>query len=186
LRVTRAASADRAAVLSLIAGHEGPESAELAAPWWDQDPGAWVIVKDRNAPASSSLRAAMALTALPEPGGPLDIDPAVAAARIRLGRHAPVRPGERVTYVRWWLDVETYQKPSPAQSLLAVQLTHHYLTTPGLAVSFVPTADPGTWFGPMIYTDQNPMPEADFTLGATATACSAMTGAPCRRLAGSR
>jgi hypothetical protein len=70
-----------------------------------------------------------------------------------------------VTYVRWWLDAETYQKPSPAQSLLAVQLTRHYLTTPGLAVSFVPTADPDTWFGPMIYTDQNPMPEADFALG---------------------
>jgi hypothetical protein len=165
LRVTRGASADRAAVLSLIAGHEGPESAELAALWWDEDPAAWLIVKDRTAPASSSLRAAMALTELPEPGGPLDVDPAVVAARIRLGRHAPVRPGERVTYVRWWLDTETYQKPSPAQSLLAVQLTRHYLTTPGLAISFVPTADPDTWFGPMIYTDQNPMPEADFELG---------------------
>ena len=165
LRVTQGASADRAAVLSLIAGHEGPESAELAALWWDQDPSAWMIVKDRTAPASSSLRAAMALTALPEPGGPLDADPAVAAARIRLGRHPPVRPGERVTYVRWWLDAETYQKPSPAQTLLAVQLTRHYLTTPGLAVSFVPTADPDTWLGPMIYTDQNPMPEADFALG---------------------
>jgi hypothetical protein len=165
LRVTRGVSADRAAVLSLIAGHEGPESAEMAALWWDHDPAAWVIVKDRTAPASSSLRAAMALTELPEPGGPLDVDPAVLTARIRLGRHAPVRPGERVTYVRWWLDAETYQKPSPAQSLLAVQLTRHYLTTPGLAVSFVPTADPDTWFGPMIYTDQNPMPEADFALG---------------------
>jgi hypothetical protein len=165
LRVTWGASADRAAVMSLVAGHEGPESAELAALWWDQDPGAWVIIKDRTAPASSSLRAAMALTALPEPGGPLDVDPAVVAARIRLGRHPPVRPGERVTYVRWWLDAEKYQKPSPAQSLLAVQLTRHYLTTPGLAVSFVPTADPDTWFGPMIYTDQNPMPEADFALG---------------------
>jgi AAA ATPase domain len=165
LRVTRGASADRAAVLSLISGHEGPESAELAALWWDQDPGAWVIVNDRNAPAASSLRAAMALAALPDPGGPLDVDPAVVAARIRLGRHPPVRPGERVTYVRWWLDAETYQKPSPAQTMLAVQLTRHYLTTPGLAVSFVPTADPDTWLAPMLYTDQNPMPEADFALG---------------------
>ena len=165
LRVTRGASADRAAVLSLISGHEGPESAELAALWWDQDPGAWVIVKDRNAPAASSLRAAMALAALPEPGGPLDVDPAVVAARIRLGRHPPVRPGERVTYVRWWLDAETYQMPSPAQTMLAVQLTRHYLTTPGLAVSFVPTTDPDTWLAPMLYTDQNPMPEADFALG---------------------
>jgi hypothetical protein len=165
LRVVPGASADRSAVLSLIAGHEGPESAELAALWWDQDPSAWMIVKDRTAPASSSLRAAMALTALPEPGGPLDVDPAVAAARVRLDRHPPVRPGERVTYVRWCLDAETYQRPSPAQSLLAVQLTRHYLTTPGLAVSFVPTADPDTWLGPMIYTDQNPMPEADFALG---------------------
>jgi hypothetical protein len=70
-----------------------------------------------------------------------------------------------VTYVRWWLDAETYQTPSPAQSLLAVRLTRHYLTTPGLAVSFLPVADPDAWLGPMIYTDQNPMPEADFTVG---------------------
>jgi AAA ATPase domain len=167
LRVSRAASADRVAVLSLIAEHEGPESAELAALWWDQDPSAWLIVRDRTAPASSSLRAAMALAALPEPGGPLDVDPAVVAARIRLGRHSPVRAGERVTYVRWWLDAETYQKPSPAQTLLAVQLARHYLTTPGLAVSFVPTAEPDTWLGPMTYTDQNPMPEADFMLGGS-------------------
>lgn len=165
LQVSRAASADRAAVLSLIAEHEGPESAELADLWWDQDPSAWLIVRDRTIPASSSLRAAMALAALPERGGPLDVDPAVVAARIRLGRHSPVRAGERVTYVRWWLDAETYQMPSPAQTLLAVQLARHYLTTPGLAVSFVPTADPDTWLGPMTYTDQNPMPEADFTLG---------------------
>jgi hypothetical protein len=165
LRVTEGAPADRAAVLSLITAHEGPESAELAALWWDQDPGAWLIVRDRTVPASSSLRAAMALAALPEPGGPLDVDPAVVAARSRLGRHPPVRPGERVTYVRWWLDAETYQKPSPAQTLLAVHLARHYLTTSGLAVSFVPTADPDTWLGPMTYTDQNPMPEADFTLG---------------------
>ena len=165
LRVSRAAAADRAAVLSLIAGHEGPESAELAALWWDMDPGAWVIVRDRTAPTSASLRAAMALAALPDPGGPLDVDPAVVAARTRLDRHPPVRPGERVTYVRWWLDAETYQAPSPAQTLLAVQLARHYLTTPGLAVSFVPTADPDIWSGPMTYTDQNPMPEADFTFG---------------------
>jgi AAA ATPase domain len=165
LRVTRGASADRAAVLSLIARHEGPESAELAERWWDQDPSAWVIVRDRTAPASSSLRAVMSLAALPEPGGPLDVDPAVVAARIRLSRHPPVRPGERVTYVRWWLDAETYQTPSPAQNRLAVELTRHYLTTPGLAVSLLPAADPETWLGPMVYTDQNPMPEADFTVG---------------------
>jgi hypothetical protein len=86
-------------------------------------------------------------------------------ARRWASRHPPVHPGERVTYVRWWLEAETYQKPSPAQSLLAVQLTRHYLTTPGLAVSLVPTADPDTWLGPMIYTDQHPMPEAGFALG---------------------
>jgi hypothetical protein len=33
-----------------------------------------------------------------------------------------------------------------------VPLTRHYLTTPGLAVSFVPTADPDTWLGPVTYT----------------------------------
>jgi hypothetical protein len=84
-------------------------------------------------------------------------------ARRWASRHPPVHPGERVTYVRWWLEAETYQKPSSAPSLLAVQLTRHYLTTPGLAVSLVPTADPDTWLGR-----------------------SAMTGEQCRRLAGWR
>jgi hypothetical protein len=41
-------------------------------------------------------------------------------------------------------------------SLRAFQLARHYLTTPGLAVSFVPTADPDIWSGPMTYTNQTP------------------------------
>jgi hypothetical protein len=165
LRVTTGTSAHRAAVVDLVRRHEGDESADLARLWWDADPSSWVVVSEVTGTAATSLRAAMALGALPPPGGPLDVDPAVIAARQRLRQHAPLRPGERVTYTRWWLAADTYQDPSPAQNLLAVQLARHYLTTHGLAVTFLPIADPEQWAASCAYTDQHWMPEADFTVG---------------------
>ena len=32
----------------------------------------------------------------------------------------PLRPGERVTHIRFWMARDTYQDVSPAQSLIAV------------------------------------------------------------------
>jgi hypothetical protein len=94
----------------------------------------------------------------------LDIDPASRGAWAYLQRQ-PLRPGETATLFRFWLARDTYQAVSPAQSLIFVNVVRHYLTTPGLAFTFFPCADPDFWRPMFTYANLVRIPEADFTVG---------------------
>ena len=52
----------------------------------------------------------------------------------------------------------------PVQSLITAQLARHYLSTPGLAVSLVPFAQPEEWGEACARGDQRRAPDADFTI----------------------
>lgn len=158
-RLEPARSADLEAVVTMVQRHEGQESAGWARHWFTEQPGSWSVVRDP----------------LGEPTGVMcllqvaDItaatDPAVDAARRRLRSHPPLRPGERVTLVRFWLSRDEYQSVSPVQSLITTALLRHYLTTAGLAVTLVPFAHPDDWEQACAYSDHHRAPEADFTVG---------------------
>ena len=92
-------------------------------------------------------------------------DPAAAAAWSHLQRHAPLRAGERATLFRFWMAEDTYQAVSPVQSLTFIQAVNHYLTTPGLAFTFFPTAEPEFWAPVLAYADLARLSEADFEVG---------------------
>jgi hypothetical protein len=51
------------------------------------------------------------------------------------------------------------------QSLLFANAAQHYLTRPGLAFSFFPTANPDFWAPMFAYGDLKRFPEADFEVG---------------------
>jgi hypothetical protein len=51
------------------------------------------------------------------------------------------------------------------QSLIFGYAGQHYLSTPGLAFTFFPTADPDFWAPAFAYTDLKRLPEADFEVG---------------------
>jgi len=57
---------------------------------------------------------------------------------------------------------EAYQAVSTIQGLVFVEAVRHYLTTPGLAVTFFPCADPDFWAPMFAYADLTRLPEADF------------------------
>lgn len=154
--------ADRPALLAMAARHEGAESAQLVGHWLARHPEGCLVFRD---PQQQPL-GFMALVAL-ERAGEADrqADPALAAAWRYLEHHAPVRPGERATLFRFWLAAETYQAVSPVQSLVFIQAVNHYLTTPGLAYTFFPCADPDFWAPVLAYADLIRRPEADFTVG---------------------
>jgi hypothetical protein len=57
---------------------------------------------------------------------------------------------------------DTYQDVSSLQSLIFVNVVRHYLTTPGLAFTFFPCADPDFWAPMFAYADLARIPEADF------------------------
>lgn len=153
---------DLAALTSMVCRHEGPESAALARHWLERRPSGGRVVR---APGGEPL-GFLLLVSLTETGAEDRArDPAVAAAWRYLDSAAPLRPGERATLVRHWLSGDTYQDVSGVQSLLAVELTRHYLTTPALAVTLLPFADSETWAAFCAYADQVRAPQADFVVG---------------------
>ena len=181
LRLDRARPADREAVLALVRLHEGEHSADLAGRWWDHPSAAWSVVRD----AGGDVSGAVCLLQVDEAGsdhrgdgrgagrdGGSDdpsADPAVAAAHRQLRTMPPLRPGERVTVVRFWLTRDDDQSVSPGQSLITAHLARHYLSTPGLAVSLIPFRHPDEWADACAYTDQIRMPAADFVVDGRAS-----------------
>ncbi len=171
LRLDRALPADRAAVLALIRMHEGDRSAELADRWWDHPSAAWSVVRD----TAGEVQGAVCLVGLDHAGGGRPraadpaVDPAVVATERQLALMPPLRPGERVTLVRFWLTRAADQSVSPGQALITAHLARHYLSTPGLAVSLIPFRRPAEWADACAYTDQIRMPAADFVVDGRAS-----------------
>jgi hypothetical protein len=95
----------------------------------------------------------------------LRADPGAAAAARYLKRHAPLRPGEAATGGGVWMARARFPAVSPVQSVIFISIVRHYLTTPGLAFTFFPCADPGFWAPMLSYADLTRLPDADYTVG---------------------
>jgi hypothetical protein len=150
---------DRAAVMAMVARHEGQASAAQAEFWLAQQPHNTLVLRDPvGLPVGFMLQLALQ-AARPEA---IQADPGARAATGYLQRHAPLRPGEAATLFRFWMARDTYQAVSPVQSLVFVNAVRHYLTAPGLAFTFFPCADPDFWAPVFAYADLARLPEADF------------------------
>ena len=149
-------------LLAMVDRHEGAESARLAAYWFERQPqGVQVFRSAGQQPAGFVARVALQEVTPDE----MALDPAVGAAWRCLQRTAPLRPGEGATLFRFWMAGESYQDLSMAQSFIFVNTVQHYLTTPGLAFTFFPCAEPDFW-GPMFaYADLAWLAEANFEVG---------------------
>lgn len=152
---------DKPTLLAMVMRHEGEGAATLAAYWLAHQPAGFLVFRDaRQKPAGF-----MNLIALEQiPAEQRHIDPAVAAAWSHLQRHAPLRAGERATLFRFWMADDSYQAVSPVQSLTFIQAVNHYLTTPGLAFTIFPTAEPDFWAPVLTYADLARLVEADFVV----------------------
>jgi hypothetical protein len=162
LRVTPLRTGEEPLLVDLVARHEGPESADIAAGWLQREPAAWLVVRG----SADEVLGAVCLLKL-ETMGEREVaaDPAVAAAFDELRNHPPLRPAETATLVRYWLSRDHYQAVSPVQALIATQLARHYLTTPALAVTMLSFANPVGWEAFCAYVDQRRAPQGDFTVG---------------------
>jgi hypothetical protein len=154
--------ADIPALEQMIAKHEGEASARLAAYWFGQYPENVTVWRDiRGLPLGFVL--SLPLHELGEKDE--STDPAVRSTRKYLANRAPLRSNEVATLFRFWMDGEIYQGISPIQSLIFIQVAKHYLTTPGLAFTFFPCADPDFWAAILGYAELIRLPEADFEVG---------------------
>jgi hypothetical protein len=66
---------------------------------------------------------------------------------------------------RFWMARDTYQSASPAQSVCMLVILHHEITTPHLAFSFWPCADPEYFAEVTKFSSSPRVPEADFEAG---------------------
>lgn len=149
-------------LIEIIAQNEGDESARIAASWLARQPQSVIVYRDREG-KPSGLLTQIALEQATR--ADIDFDPGTRAVWTHLEKNAPLRAGERATIFRFWMARETHQNISPTQSLIFVNMVQHYLTTPGLAFTFIPTADPDFWAPVFGYADLARLRDADFRVG---------------------
>jgi hypothetical protein len=158
----RLRKSDRPILLDIVTRHEGAASAHLAAHWFDRQPHGVLVSRD----AEQQVVGLVLMVNLHEAHlEDLETDPASIACWRYLQMHAPLRRGEGATLFRLWMARDTYQDVSPTQSLIFINLVQYYLTTPGLAYTFLPCANPEDWAAMFAYADLARLPEADFEVG---------------------
>lgn len=153
---------DRALILSMVESHEGAEAATLADYWLAYQPHNAFLLRNSD----GQLQGLLLMVALHQvTHEDIAIDPAVRAVTDFLRQNAPLRVGEPATLFRFWLAHDTYQAVSLVQSRIFLAMVQHYLTTPGLAYTFLPCIEPEFWTGVFAYADLQRLVEADYTIG---------------------
>jgi hypothetical protein len=150
------------ALREMIRRYEGDEAAAHADFWFARQPESVLVARDtERQPAGMVMLLALERATAAE----IESDPATAAAWNYLQRRGPLRPGERASLFRFWMARDTYQAVSAVQSLIGIFAAQHYLTTPGLAFTFSPCADPDFWAPVFEHTDLVRLREADYEVG---------------------
>ena len=153
---------DHPIIFEMVARHEGVASAELAAYWLLRRPQGFIVMRRAGGEPVGFL----SLVALEQTDdADREQDPAVAATWAVLQRLSSLQPDETATLFRFWMAPTSYQEVSPAQSRIFLDIVQQYLTTPGLAYSFLPCAEPEFWRDAFFYADLQRISAADFTVG---------------------
>ena len=154
--------ADHAEILAMVERHEGATSAGIARYWLERQPEAFIAFRGVDGALLGFLAHLRIEQASDEDAA---VDPAIAAARMFMQRHGPVRSGEEAVLLRFWMGREGYQAVSPALTLTATVTSAHWASHPRLAWNFVTMANPD--FMEPILADIHVWrsPDADFEVG---------------------
>jgi hypothetical protein len=153
---------DEAALLSMVKIHEGQEAAEIARHWLARQPEGVIVIRDSKA---IPLGFMLILDFGAANARDIEFDPGARAAWDYLRGNAPLRPGERASFFRFWMSGDSYQGVSPTQSLIFIHVVRHNLITPRLAFSFIACAEAGFWAPVFAYADLERLPGVDFAVG---------------------
>lgn len=153
---------DISILLDIVQQHEGIESRQIAAYWFEHQPQGVTVFRDSIGQVEGCLIIIGLHHIVPEDR---KTDPAIQKSWDYLQHHAPLRPGEIGSYFRLWLSRDNYQSVSPVQSRIFLNIVQHYLTTPGLAHTFIACANPDFWSAIFAYADLHRFSELDFSVG---------------------
>ncbi len=160
-RPDRLRETDIERLVDMVTQHEGAAQGDLARFWLTRQPENAVVFSDGTGqPAGFLLLLALEQATAQD----LMADPATARVWTFLQRRAPLRPGERATFFRFWLAADTHQAVSPIQSVIFVTMVRHYFV-PGLVYTFYACADPDFWLPVFAYADLARLSELDFAVG---------------------
>ncbi|MBX3064651.1 MAG: ATP-binding protein [Anaerolineae bacterium] len=161
LSITELMIEDVPVLLDMVRQHEGEESAHFAHHWFERQPNSVRVLRDSNEQAVGFI---MTLTV--NKLDDLTTDPAVAAVWQAFNTAGyKLRSGENILLFRFWMGQKAYQTVSPEQTNCFIVAVQYYLTTPGLAYTYLPVANPDFWFPVFSYANLTRLPEADFNVG---------------------
>ncbi len=151
-------------ILDMVQRHEGETSARIAQYWLQRQPEAFTVFCRTADQQPGGFLALLGLDTVTSED--LAADPAIEAAWTFAQQYGPVRPGETISYKRFWMDGDTYQVlPSAILNLVSVFGLMQWLTHPKLAWSFAAYEDPDYWQPLYGYIRFLRSPEADFEIG---------------------
>lgn len=153
---------DHEAIIVMARAHEGDASAELVAYWLDRQPEAFTVFR-----GSSSSEPAGFVTHLllgDTPDGETEIDPVAAAVWDHVRANAPIRDGERLRIMRFWIDRETYQDVA-THHLVSIRSSLDWVGTEDLAWSFVVLARADFYEPIFTFIDFQRPPKLEVSIG---------------------
>ncbi|HEU5471003.1 MAG TPA: ATP-binding protein [Actinophytocola sp.] len=153
-----ATPADRAAILDLVHHNEGPESAAIAARWFDRQPAAFTVYRGQHGVLGFLCWLSLHEAAAAD----IEADPGTRAAWRISG---PSESGEDILMLRFLMDRDAYQGSSKLFNVGPVVHVLHVLDRPRLRWDFLAVADPQFWTPLWTYIGYDRTPEADFTVG---------------------
>jgi hypothetical protein len=162
LAATPAADEEVIVVREIVASHEGPEAAELAAYWMTRQPGSMLLVRGPDGEVLG-LVGTVALQEVTDADRRRDV--AIDRISSFLDSQAALAPEDVAGFFRFWMQRDRYQELGPVQLFITLQFVHYYLSTPRLAATFVYYADPELWADICAYADLSRLDAADFEVG---------------------
>jgi hypothetical protein len=162
LVATPADAGERDVVVDMVARQEGLASAQFAEYWMERQPGSMLLVRG---PDGEVLGLVCTLILDRVSDDDRRRDPAVDGVCRLLDQRGGLGEGETAGFFRFWMQREGYQELGPVQLFITLHFVRYYLSTRGLAFSFVYYADPDLWAGICAYGDMVRLPEADFAVG---------------------
>lgn len=149
-------------ILELVRRHEGEASERVVAYWLERQPRSFTVYRSADEEVAGFL-ANLTLDAPHE--SDMTVDPAVASAWAIVERRAPLRPGERISYKRFWMGRDQYQSRSAIFNLIAITSVAEWVGDPRLAWSFAAYQDAEFWAPNYRVLEFERTVEADFVVG---------------------
>lgn len=135
---------DEDAIAELIREHEGQAAADIVRAHFRSEPHTFEVSRDETRDgALDSMWHATLVTAVADIKSP-ELDPGARLAADFVARH-PLENGARALYLRWFLNRNDYQKPTPRGLTITARISNLIMSSERLSYSLSVYRNPEEW-----------------------------------------